>query len=218
MLDADHLGEDAELYALGSLGDGDRARVERHVLACDDCAKRVGDAEATVLRLIESDAAQPQVPREPELRFAARFPSRWILAVAAAFVLGLLPWGITALRSTGGPTPGGEQVVAAMLAGHFTHVPFVARVPGAPAAKVIYAREGGWIYVIAGAGTDALEIAVLRGGRSTTVGGLAPSDGVRSRFIALPGRVDAVVLLERGAAIASARTIYPAQRAALPAR
>ena len=160
------------------------------------------------------------MPREPALRFAARFPSQWILAVAAAFVLGLLPWGITALRDrpAGGNAAAGGQVAAAMLSGHFTHVPFVARVSGAPAAKVIYAREGGWIYVIAGAGTDALEIAVLRGEQSTTVGRLAPSDGVRSRFIVVPGRIDTVVLLDRGAAIASARTIYPAQRATPAAR
>ena len=56
MRDVEHVNEDAELYVLGALGDLESARVERHVRVCEECAARVGEASATILRLIESDA------------------------------------------------------------------------------------------------------------------------------------------------------------------
>src|SRR5579864_7164998 len=89
----EHLGEDAELYALGTLGEVERGRVERHVLTCDECAARVGEAEAVVLALIQPERANaPALPsRAPA--FAGR--PRWIGAVAAAVVAGLFAWGLT---------------------------------------------------------------------------------------------------------------------------
>jgi hypothetical protein len=160
------------------------------------------------LRLIEAEADAAALLRGRRPSFAAPRPS-WIVAAAAAFVFGLLPWVISSLhdRSNAGAAASGQAAVTAMLAGHFAHAPFVARAQNAPPAKVIYAREGGWIYVIAGAGPDPLDIVVSHSGRSTAVGRLPSSSGVRSTFIALPGRVDEVVLRDRGVVIESAHTI-----------
>ena len=105
-----------------------------------------------------------------------------------------------------------EQVaLSAMLAGHFSHAPFVGNASGAPEAKVVYAREGGWIYVIAAPGKERLDVAVTRDGRRTTVASMPANDAVRSSFVTLPDRPDTVELLDRGAVLASARLAYPSE-------
>jgi hypothetical protein len=214
MHDIEHVNEDAELYALGALGDLERARVERHVRTCDECAARVGEASSAILQLIESDASDrfPATTRVPHFSNA---PRAWIAAlVAAAMIVAFLPFGLMTMRSSmeSHRAQDGQQVaLSAMLAGHFSHAPFVANAPGAPDAKVVYAREGGWIYVIAAPGKNRLDIAIAHDGRRTIVASMPPNDAVRSSFVAVPGRPDAVELLDRGAVLASARLVYPSQ-------
>src|SRR5579862_5586237 len=133
MLD-EHIGENAELYALGHLGELESSRVDRHVRTCDSCAKRLGEAEVTVLRLIESgDVSEPPAELGRRIRFSAQTQPRWIAAVAAAFLIGLLPWGVATLRHSDVEVSSNQQLAMnAMLAGHFLHAPAVALVPGAP--------------------------------------------------------------------------------------
>jgi hypothetical protein len=209
----DHIGDNAELYALGELDDLEAARVERHARACAECARRLGDAEAAVLQLIEAGGVAEDVPEtlDRRMRFAQpASPTRaWIAAVAAAFVLGLLPWGWTMTQQRGNETP--QPAVDAMLAGHFAHAPLLPLVAGAPSAKVIYAREGGWIYVLAAAGTSALDVATVTGAKTSVVAALAPSGATRSAFVKIAGRIDAVELLENGKPISSAHVAYAPQ-------
>jgi hypothetical protein len=205
----DHIGENAELYALGELDELEAARVERHARACAACSSRLGDAEATVLQLIEAGGAAT-VPQalDRRVRFARpASPTRaWIGAVAAAFVLGLLPWGWTMTQPHQNGTA--QPAVDAMLVGHFSHAPLLPLQAGAPPAKVIYAREGGWIYVLAGAGTSSLDVATVTAGRTVVVAALAPSGATRAAFVKIAGRVDTVELLENGKPISAAHVVY----------
>jgi Putative zinc-finger len=206
----DHIGENAELYALGELDELEAARVERHARACAACASRLGDAEATVLQLVEAGGVAAMVPEalDHRVRFgtAGSSPRAWIAAVAAAFVLGLLPWGWTMTQPH--PTENAQPAIDAMLAGHFAHAPLQPLLAGVPPAKVIYAREGGWIYLLAGAGKDSLDVATVTGGRTNVVATLAPSDATRAAFVKTPGRVDAVELLQNGKPISTAHIAY----------
>lgn len=206
----DHIGEDAELYALGELDELEAARVERHVRACPECANRLGEAEATVLRMVEAGGAVPVVPEALDRRVRFTQPATparaWIAAVAAAFVLGLLPWGWTMTQQHANDAP--QPAVDAMLAGHFAHAPLLPLAAGAPSAKVIYAREGGWIYVLAAAGTSSLDVATVTGERTNVVAALAASGATRSAFVKITGRIDSVELLENGKPIAVARIAY----------
>jgi hypothetical protein len=206
----DHIGENAELYALGELDELEAARVERHARACAACSSRLGDAEATVLQLVEAGGVAPMVPEalDRRVRFAQPAPATraWIGAVAAAFVLGLLPWGWTMTQHQNGGTA--QPAVDAMLVGHFSHAPLLPLQSGAPPAKVIYAREGGWIYVLAGAGTSSLDVATVTAGRTVVVAALAPSGASRAAFVKIAGRVDVVELLENGKPISAAHVAY----------
>jgi hypothetical protein len=206
----DHIGENAELYALGELEELDVARIERHARACDECAARIGKAEAAIAAAIEIGGLPPERPAslDARMRFAAT-PSRtpaWIAAVAAAFVIGLLPWGVTMTQRSGSSQS--QDAVDAMLAGHFVHAPLVALRSDAPPAKVIYAREGGWIYVLARAGPLKLDVATETNGVITTVASLEGSDKTRSAFIRTGARIDSVLLVDRGTPIASAKIVY----------
>jgi anti-sigma-K factor RskA len=90
-----HSGELAELYALGSLDDGERASVERHIQACLECADRVRDAEETLAFIsdLEEHHEPPQTIAE---RFAVRLAlsraeqkSLSLKAITTAVVIGL---------------------------------------------------------------------------------------------------------------------------------
>lgn len=208
-----HIHEDAELYALGALDELEQARVERHAGVCDACAKRLGEAEATVLQLIEGGE---MTDRAPKLDHHVRsvppntHAPAWVAAIAAAFLIGLLPWVITSLRQRAAVESVHQQQLAmrAMLAGHFVDTPFVSRRPGAPAAKVVYAREGGWLYIIVAPGSSLLDVVVVARGRAAKVASLPASTAVRSAFVNQPTRVEMVELRDRGVPVAIAQIVY----------
>lgn len=207
----DHIGENAELYALGQLDELEASRVNRHALTCVACAKRLGEAEATVLYLIESGDVASERPAELDrrVRFSSQPQRAWIAAVAAAFLIGLLPWGVTTVRqSDGRPSSNQQRAMNAMLAGHFLHAPAAALVPGAPKAKVIYPREGGWLYVLVGAASQQIDVVAITGNERTTIASIPPGAATRSAFVDIAQRVSSVQLLEGGAPVASARIAY----------
>lgn len=208
MVDRDHLGDAAELYALGSLGELERIRVERHVQTCDACAARVGEAESTVLALIESHV--PAGATAPGRVPAFVRPARGAVGavVAAAVAAAIVAFSATTLYDRSARDDRVQTVASAMLAGHFAHAPFVAKQAGAPAAKVVYALEGGWLYVLVAPGPEPLTVTVLQGARRRHVATLPRSDGVRSAFAEVSGRVDLVELVDRGVTIASAHPVY----------
>ena len=184
--------------------------------ACAACARALGDAEAAVLRFIESGevpAARPGA-LDRRVRFAALLPARAWIAVAAALAIGLIPWAATVLRERAAPTEQPQRLAdAAMLAGHFLHAPFAPRDPSAPPAKVVYARDGAWMYVIAGPGARPLDVAVVSAdGRRSVVATLAASDTTRSAFIRTGAPPKEVQLLDGGAPVATAQTVYPARQ------
>jgi hypothetical protein len=206
---ADHVGELAELYALGELSLAERERVDRHARECPQCAQRLGEAEATVLRLIERDADFVEGRLRP-----MRFRSNWaaVAAIAAAFLIGLLPWGVQTLRERGSTSEANQLAMSAMLAGHFLHAPLVPLAANAPAGKVIYAREGGWIYVIVAAGPAPIDVDTVSSGTRTRVASLAGSAQTRAAFVRTSAAIQSVELLQGGTPIAQARVVPVAKQ------
>lgn len=140
-----HIGESAELYALGTLGDDDRAQVDAHVVQCDACAARLGEAERTVAAMELSADARARRVR------TWRVPAG---LAAAAFVLGLLPsvWLWPAQQRTHAYDADREGALTAMVSSHFLHAQFQPLAAGVPKAKLIYARNGRWVYAVAETG------------------------------------------------------------------
>lgn len=144
----EHIGELAELYALGALNDVERAGVDRHVRSCAECAARVGDAE----RLVADTIAEREPPAQLDRRVRATLAPRrapalmwaaFAAAIAAAFVIGLFvqrPQPFEADR---------DRALVAMVGSHFLHAQFTLLATDAPQAKVIYGRGKPWRFFIA---------------------------------------------------------------------
>lgn len=136
-----HLDDDAELYALG-LTDRERdAEIEAHLAACDACRARVVAAEAAAASLA---AALPPAP-------AVGAPRRawWTTAATAAAVVFA---ATTAFQSVSAHTASAQlartdAALGAIASSHFGHTTLTSS--SGVVAKVLYARDGTWIYVVA---------------------------------------------------------------------
>jgi anti-sigma factor RsiW len=182
---SEHLGEDAELYALGMLDSARRAEVERHIAGCDACLERVGGAEATALALA---APLPRIEPSPSLRsrllasavesapragaaragrLAVRLArervergrlSLWGRLAAAAILLLALGLGFSFYRNSqlSAALRDDDLAFVTVVHSHFEHVTLRPIGPAAPAAKVLYAKDGSWIYVLVDRGVATL--------------------------------------------------------------
>jgi anti-sigma factor RsiW len=183
-----HAGELAEAYALGALEADERDVVEAHIAQCPACSRRVGEAEEALLALErgtklvkEPPGAAIVLPNVPR-----RAASWWALpAFAAAFILGLLFSHFS---------PQSNVATLAMIHSHFSHAQF-SGAPGAPAAKVLYARDRSWYYVIV-AGSRRFDVYGLQGRVAIRLGATEPRDATSELFARSEMRFDRIELRE----------------------
>lgn len=180
-----HIDELAELYALGSLDELDRARVDAHVRTCEECAAQLGEAEAALVTFIEPRSPDARLDRRVRATFVARSPWRWTAPLAAAaFVAGLIPsmllWN--AVSRGGAFETEQTQAIQAMVNSHFAHAPFVPLSADAPKAKMIYSRSAGWRYIVAQT-TRSYGIAARVHGRKIWLGTLRVRGNAGELFI-----------------------------------
>lgn len=203
-----HLEEAAELYAIGALPDDERAAADAHIAECPECARRAGQAEAAAAALIvPSHTPSEQLDRRMRAAFMSRRSGRsWYPFVAAAFILGLLPSIALLQRDRGfeAANASRNQALFAMVNSHFLHAPFVSLTPDAPAAKVVFARDGSWLYVIANSGKD---LTLRTGGRA--LGNLTGSGNERTLFIAHAPHTKQLDLSDGSRAVARAVIALP---------
>jgi Putative zinc-finger len=188
-----HIGDQAELYVLGELDASERAAVDAHIATCMQCLRRVGEAEETLLALERGDLVEPT----PELldrrmRFGAppvRRYSSLALAAAAGLVLGILTMLPGYLRPQ---AP--QAALLAMIHSHFNHAQFVPKgSPHAPSAKVVYAHDRSWLFVLAD-GSERYAVYAISGTVSTRLGDLQPEGSTSSLYVAHVPPADAVEL------------------------
>jgi len=189
-----HIGEAAELYATGHLDELERMAVDRHVAGCNECLRRLGEAEETVLALELGNVASAAPIGSLSLPAGRRGISPWWLlpAIAAAFVLGLL---------LPGKQPARDAATLAMIGSHFAHSQFAGS-SGAP-AKVIYARDGAWYYVIV-AGAHRYAVSGERGATVTELGVTQPQGQTSALFVRAGVRFERLQMSEAGAVIETA--------------
>jgi len=156
-----HLGELAELHALGALESLERAQVETHVATCASCARALSIAEAAVAalddiyvpqleppeRLRSRIAASAQAAVPPALRRAPR-PNFYATAAALLLAAGIGGGALVEHSEEIRQASHDSAVLATIATSHFNHVAFIAREASAPVSKVLYARDGAWFYVV----------------------------------------------------------------------
>ena len=185
----EHIGEAAELYAAGQLDAAELATVEAHAAGCEACLRRLGEAEETVLAL-ERENAPVAIPVATNvLQFPRRGISAWWLvpSMAAALLVGIL-W----------PRAQSQHDVAtlAMVNGHFSHAQFAGT---GPRAKVLYARDRSWYYVIV-AGTGRYDVYGVAGNNRVSLGSTNAVGSTNELFVKMRERFDHLELRDGGAA------------------
>lgn len=207
-----HLGEDAELYALGALDPGELQAAEAHLAGCGDCRVRVADAESVAAALASAlPAYEPsdslrgrliagtpsdRAPRASRWaprasRWTPRAPN-WAMAAAAvfAFGFGLLGWHDVSLQSQRAQS---DAALTTIVHGHFNHTTLTKARASSPAAKVLYARDGTWLYAIVDRPVRGMRlIARYTTGSSRELGTFGSDGSVSTLFVHDPGSIAAV--------------------------
>jgi anti-sigma factor RsiW len=209
------LGEDAELYPLGILDDDAARNVELHIALCSACAQRVAQAQAVAASLAAAlplatpspalgrrlgESARPQPSAKPR---ASLFP----FALAAAFALALLGlgWQALVLRER---LQSDDVALVTMVHSHFNHVSMAPESANPVAAKILYSRNGSWVYIIADKPGGPLH-AVARTAAATTDLGVLTSTGETATLLVHPRqRIVSITLQRAGTSVASARLAY----------
>lgn len=199
----DHLGEDAELYALGMIPER-RDQIEAHLRGCAECAERVRAAEEIGALLA---AALPPVPEATNVvPLRARGPRGWWPLVAAAAVV-LVVGGTSVVRERAAESQLAytDTALIAMANAHFLHVTLAGR-PGV-IAKAIYARDGAWCYVVADGVPPGSHVLVTQGGVRRDLGVLT---GARpaTLFVRGTGRIAEFAIVADGLTEASGVPTY----------
>jgi hypothetical protein len=211
----EHLGEDAELYPLGILDDDTARNVELHVASCSDCAERVARAQAVAASLA---AALPQATPSPALERRLREPARpqpnakfraslFPFALAAAFALAFfgLGWQALVLRER---LQSEDVALVTMVHSHFNHVSMSPESTNPVAAKILYARDGSWIYIIADKPGGALHAIARTAASVTDLGALSSTGETASLLVHPRERIRSITLQRAGVNVASAKLAY----------
>jgi Putative zinc-finger len=213
----DHINENAELYVLGSLDDLERARVERHVSGCVDCATRLQEAENAVANLAESlPSHAPPERLHARLQQAVRPRARSALwrsipaAIAAALVLAFIPTWVAVDRSRHAIVAmrQDERALAMLASAPFHHAQFMSPKKRPMDAKVLYGMHGNWYYVVVMHPKPGMQVAYVHGGKMEMLGSVAMHGESGTLYLPVNHKMDELALLQGNDVVGDAHLIY----------
>jgi hypothetical protein len=217
----DHIDELAELYALGSLDDLERVRVERHIATCRDCALRLQQAEQTI-----TDLALAQPLHEPPDSLYARLQasvaatqqttrrrSVWrptFAAIAAAVILAFVPTWVAVDRTRDAVQAmwADEHALARIASTSFNHVEFMSPDHRPMGAKVLYGPHGDWYYVVVMRPKPNMHVAYVHGGHMELLGTVATHGESGTLYLPVNHKMDELALVEGNTVVGNAYLVY----------
>lgn len=190
----EHLGERAELYALGVLDADEAERANAHAARCVGCAAALGAAERAMTAL--DDAFVPLVAAPDDLgkriRASAGGSRRRPALRGAVLRFGALAAGFALLvAGTAGTreflhlrtlATQDDAILATVATSHFKHATFAKSDPAAPAAKVLWGLGRGWIYVIVNAADCNCRVIVTTSDGERDLGAPVPRGRTSATF------------------------------------
>jgi anti-sigma factor RsiW len=190
----DHVTDDVAAYALGSLDAPERARVERHIRTCPECAERLDTLQAVVgaLPLALPPVAPPAaawVAIRSAARARGRRPRRWVTVAwpaAALVAASLLVWNVVLQRELRQYRSGPQVEALARRPGRMVILAGTGQ-PGA-SARLFIASDGGHGH-LAVAGLEPLprdrvyQLWFLRAGRPPVSAATFTPDDARRAWV-----------------------------------
>jgi len=184
-------------------------------VSCPECAERVAQAEAVAASLASSlPQATPSRALERRLSESARpqpsakyRASLLPFALAAAFALAFLGlgWQALVLRER---LAGEDVALVTMVHSHFNHVSMSPESANPVAAKILYARDGSWIYIIADKPGGLLHAIAHTAAGTADLGALASAGETATLLVRPRERIRSITLQRAGTNVASSRLIY----------
>ena len=160
----------AGAYAMDALDGRDRARFERHLARCQECAREVSGLHEATARLAAAAAAPPppalkellraetartrQLPpdipgsRAAPARHPARVPRLALALVGIAVAAGIAVWAVTGTSRPAGAAPHGTAIAAVLTAPDVTMISARVRT-GGTATVVMSRRERSLVFAAA---------------------------------------------------------------------
>ncbi len=213
----EHVDDLAELYALGSLEDLDRARVERHTSSCAACAERVSEAEESVTRIAELQTMHEAPPglrtRLHSSLALAHLRHAWVrsipAAIAAALVLALIPTWVAVDRTrTVAAMHQDEQALAKIASAPFARAQFMSPRNAPMDAKVLYGMHGDWYYVVVMHPKPGMQVAYVHEGKMEMLGTVATHGASGTLYLPVNHKMEELALVSDGAVIGDAHLAY----------
>jgi hypothetical protein len=207
----DYTLERRDAYALGTLSRAERNHLDEHLAVCASCSRAIGEAERVVCEMIEMTTPLVNAPATLESRikriaepqrsklalWRARSSAMWG-ALAAAVILTL---GLTTMHFRQ-ETLRSDAVLATIATSHFKHVSLTPRAIGAPPAKVLYAPDRSWIYLIVDAAPCECHLIAVYGDRVRDFGAPEENDLTSTLFIKDAGKPTSVRLVGNSGVLA----------------
>lgn len=191
----------AELYALGTLEEAERAAMDEHLRACWSCAQYVAAAEndvATIASMEPMHAVPPDLAARVGRLFTTkrRFPPL-PAAVAAALIVGLLPslFFLFEARATRDAMLAQNAAVERIMSQPHRIANFQT-VPPATTAQVAYAANGSWYVVLVAGASKPLSVAWMHGGERTMLGEAIPRGDLAMLYLPKSHRMDRLALMD----------------------
>lgn len=203
-----HIGELAALYALGLLDPPEARATEAHLVGCDACRRLLAQAQADVTAMA---ASQPQLePPTPGRAPLARSPARrsldrtW-LAIAAAFVIALLPAGYLfeqnlAMHQT--------MVVQAQAMIRIAASPHRTVAFSGADAHVMYGPDGSWYCIVIHGASAPLHVMWAHDGTRTMLGTAIPHGDVALLYLPKSHRMNQLSLMQNGVVVGQAQLVF----------
>ena len=214
-----HVGDYAALYALGTLSDAERARVDAHARHCDACARLIGAAESDVAAIVAAEGLL-EAPQDLQARIerslrgvTALAPRReralWPLAMAAALLVGFLPSMVfwqqeRAMRETVALQ---NAAICRVTSGAHRTAAFRSS-DAREVASVAYGADGSWYVVVVPNASKPMHVVWMHDGERTMLGMAMPHGDVATLYLPKSHRMDTLALMDGSRVVAQAQLTY----------
>jgi hypothetical protein len=217
---SDHIDELAELYAVGSLEEFERERVERHVAGCSECATQLRRAEETVAALVQAQSHDlHDVPPTLRARLDQSLAPRrrplltwhpFAAAIAAAIVLAFVPTWVAVDRNTALQAMRQDERALARIASatQIDHAQFMSPSKQPMDAKVLYGPHGDWYYIVVMHPRPGMQVAYVHRGQMEMLGSIAMHGESGTLYLPVNHKMEQLALVEGHTVVADAHLVY----------